>query len=205
MARIYTSLDEIEKYFREHLPGTTVTKIPLIEKPPSKTWNEKDASKQEWVVRMTTFCLEDTIYKDGIPQEKKLWWGRFNIYELKKGRGIDGTCLLENVQKAFSGDNIQGVAASIRYDKKVNELMTDILEKFGKPRNKAGRERYEEDIWAYEQIHIHGRDPFSVKPEWIEKVRLNSQRNYVGASSMERQFNKIKKPEWINRYNRIKE
>ena len=87
-----------------------------------------------------------------------------------------------------------------QYYQEIISKMTELLKtKFKKqriPKVKGGRPKFSEDIWAWEQVNLNGRLKDEVKVEWIEKAQGNYERDFVKTASLNRQYNKIIKPEW---------
>ena len=62
-----------------------------------------------------------------------------------------------------------------------------------KTKRKSGRPHYQDDVWAWEEIHKHGRNRDEVYKKWADRPGVKA-RNLV---DLERQFKRISKPSWM--------
>jgi hypothetical protein len=95
---------------------------------------------------------------------------------------------------AYLGEDIfckQLISRLQEYDEELQKKDPD-NNRQNKKRKKPGRPHLKEDIWVWEQIHIHGANPKKVYPEWVEKTK--AARRYL--EDPKRHFNRIKQFDW---------
>lgn len=94
-------------------------------------------------------------------------------------------------------ENLLAVGLVNELSKGIRRMLTGKESRLsGLPKNRKdpGPKHNQDDVWAWEEIHIKQRDPSEVKREWI--IRLESSGRKFAEGSIDRTWRKIKKYGW---------